>query len=326
MTQPPDPIVELARARSEARARRDWAEADRLRAEIETAGWRVVDDGLASSLTPLHRPDLVIAGGVLHGHPASVPSRLAEPPRGIATLVVPLEGPEDGPAVVERLRSHLPPGTEVVLVVPVEVGGGLGPTLSFDRPPWSEEWDDASGGIRIESVGTAGRLGLAGSRDAGIRRASAPIVILLDPAAVPGGDLVTPLVHALDDPSVALAGRRGLAAADLRRPGPSPAAGAIAVDLGCVAFRRADYVARGPLDDRLNTEPFLALWWGLVLRDEGAGRQPRAVAVLEDLPVVLPAFPGQGADPASRPVRRDHYRLAAAFGRRSDLTSTPAGT
>ena len=40
----PDEIRELARLRQEARERRDFAESDRLRAEIEAAGWEVRDE------------------------------------------------------------------------------------------------------------------------------------------------------------------------------------------------------------------------------------------------------------------------------------------
>jgi len=40
----PDEIRELARSRQEARERRDFAESDRLRAEIEAAGWEVRDE------------------------------------------------------------------------------------------------------------------------------------------------------------------------------------------------------------------------------------------------------------------------------------------
>jgi cysteinyl-tRNA synthetase len=39
----PDEVVELAERRARAREERDWAEADRLRAEIEAAGWEVRD-------------------------------------------------------------------------------------------------------------------------------------------------------------------------------------------------------------------------------------------------------------------------------------------
>ena len=41
----PDEILTLAHERAAARADRNWAEADRLRGEIEAAGWKVVDRG-----------------------------------------------------------------------------------------------------------------------------------------------------------------------------------------------------------------------------------------------------------------------------------------
>ena len=44
----PDDVLTAAHERSKARAERDWATADRLRSEIEAAGWTVVDRG------PLH--------------------------------------------------------------------------------------------------------------------------------------------------------------------------------------------------------------------------------------------------------------------------------
>jgi cysteinyl-tRNA synthetase len=48
----PEEIVELARQRQEARAVRDWDEADRLRAEIEAAGWEARDVAEGFQLVP----------------------------------------------------------------------------------------------------------------------------------------------------------------------------------------------------------------------------------------------------------------------------------
>ena len=48
----PSEIVELARQRQEARAARDWEEADRLRAEIEAAGWEARDVAEGFQLVP----------------------------------------------------------------------------------------------------------------------------------------------------------------------------------------------------------------------------------------------------------------------------------
>jgi cysteinyl-tRNA synthetase len=50
--QAPSEVVELARQRQEARAARDFAEADRLRAEIEAAGWEARDAADGFQLVP----------------------------------------------------------------------------------------------------------------------------------------------------------------------------------------------------------------------------------------------------------------------------------
>ena len=71
-----------------AREARDWAEADRLRAAIEAAGWKVVDHGTDFALTPAAPPDVVEGSHVRYGASANVPSRLDEPPIGLATIVL----------------------------------------------------------------------------------------------------------------------------------------------------------------------------------------------------------------------------------------------
>jgi cysteinyl-tRNA synthetase len=48
----PAEIVELARQRQDARTARDWEEADRLRAEIEAAGWEARDVSEGFQLVP----------------------------------------------------------------------------------------------------------------------------------------------------------------------------------------------------------------------------------------------------------------------------------
>ena len=48
----PSEIIELAKQRQEARAVRDWDEADRLRAEIEAAGWEARDVAEGFQLVP----------------------------------------------------------------------------------------------------------------------------------------------------------------------------------------------------------------------------------------------------------------------------------
>ena len=73
--------------RPRARAERDWPEADRLRAEIEAAGWKIVDRGTDFALTPAP-PDLADGSVVRYGSSDDVPSRLESRRPGLATVVV----------------------------------------------------------------------------------------------------------------------------------------------------------------------------------------------------------------------------------------------
>src|SRR5262245_60279016 len=84
----PPEIQDAARRRSEARAQRDWATADRLRDEIEAAGWKVVDSGTAFRLERASPPDVEVGGETRYGRSEAVPSRLGEPATGLATVVV----------------------------------------------------------------------------------------------------------------------------------------------------------------------------------------------------------------------------------------------
>ena len=119
MTRPhiPDEVLDLAHARSRARAERDWPEADRLRAEIEAAGWRVVDRGTDFALSPAAPPDLSEGRRVRYGASANVPSRFEEAPTGMATVVlVATDWPGDVARTLAALRDHAPAGTSVVVV------------------------------------------------------------------------------------------------------------------------------------------------------------------------------------------------------------------
>jgi hypothetical protein len=158
--------------------------------------------------------------------------------------------------------------------------------------------------------------------DIGIRRAAAPVLILLRAGVRVAGDLVTPLARALDDPTVAIVGGRGATSSDLRHFEDAPG-GAVAVIVGePVAFRRADYVERGPLDERFGSDRQLLIWWSLVLRDMGPGGSPRRAVQLADLPFEEQgAAPGATADPGDRDrkTKRDGYRILDRFGGRPDL-------
>ncbi len=252
-----------------------------------------------------------------------MPSRLDEPPAATATVVlIATDRPGDLARTLVALRATAPAGTQVVVVA-----DGPSPEQEASLLDPAGPLDGAIGGAHPEVVWTSQRLGGGGAADCGIRRAAGPVVILLSSRLEPTGDLVTPLVGCLADPTVALAGATGTSSLDLLHPEVAPPGDVDALDPGCVAFRRADFVERGPLDERFRSEPALAAWWSLVLRDAGEGRPPRRAIRLAGLPLAtLPLAGREEAGSAAgreadrdRQERRDRYRLLERFGARPDL-------
>lgn len=308
----PDEIVALARARAEARAARDFATADRLRGEIEASGWKVVDRGIDFDLAPARPPDVADGARVRYGASASVPSRLSEPPSAPATVVmIATDWPVDLARALDGVRAHAPAGTQVVVVAD---------SPSRGQATALEEFEGGAG-EPDEVIWTSARLGHAAALNAGVRRAAGAVVILLDTSVEPSGDVVTPLIAALADPSVAASGGWGLASDDLRHFHEAAAGDVAAVEGYCLAFRRADYVARGPFDEHFRFYRNLDIWWSLVLRDEGEEARPRRAVTLP-LPALRHEHRGWSSVPDAerdRLSRRNFYRIRDRFGQRNDL-------
>jgi cysteinyl-tRNA synthetase len=307
----PDEVLSAAHDRAAARARRDWPEADRLRGEIAAAGWKVVDRGTDFALEPATPPTVEDDGVVRYGSSAAVPSRLDEPATGVATVViVATDWPADIARAVAGLRDHGPADVSIVVVA--------------DGP--SADQDEALRALdeTIDVIRTSDRLGTGASWAIGVRRATAPVVIVLDASVEPTGDLVTPLVRALADPTVGVAGGFGIVSSDLRRFAAAPAGEVTAIEGYVLAFRRADAIARGPIDEGFRFYRNLDIWWSLVLRDEGDGNGPRR-AVAVDLPAVRHEHRGwTSLEDAERDrlSKRNFYRIIDRFGPRRDLAAS----
>jgi hypothetical protein len=303
----PDEVLAAAHQRAAARAAKDWATADQLRTEIEAAGWTVVDRGTDFALSPAAPPDVEEGARVRYGTSRNVPSRLEEPAAGLATVVlIATDWPGDVARAVTALQEHAPSGTGIVVVA--------------DGP--SEEQDAALGDMTgVEVVWTSQRLGHAAATNIGIRRSTGPVVVVMDARVEPTGDVITPLVRALDEPTVAVAGGWGLTSSDLRAFEEAPPGDVDAIEGYLLAFRRDDASGRGPLDERFRFYRNLDIWWSLVLRDEGEGEAPRR-AVSVDVPATRHehrGWSGLDEEERTRQSKRNFYRIIDRFGSRRDL-------
>src|SRR5689334_13363886 len=151
----PDEILSAAHARSAARGARDWPEADRLRTEIEAAGWKVVDRGTDFALEPARPPTVEEDGRIRYGATADVPSRLGEPATGVATVVlVATDWPADLDRALAGLRAHAPAGTSIVVVA--------------DGPSPEQDAALPVPGDDLDVVRTSSRLGTGAAWNIGI--------------------------------------------------------------------------------------------------------------------------------------------------------------
>jgi hypothetical protein len=319
----PEEILAAAHDRAAARAAGEWGEADRLRAEIEAAGWKIVDRGTDFALSPATPPDVADEGRRRYGATANVPSRLDEPEAGIASVVLlATDWPDDLERALTGLRQHAPDGTSIVVVADAPSDEQAAALEAFD----AQGGEADPGRLPVELVWTSERLGHGAATNIGIRRASAPVVILLDTSLEPVGDIVTPLVEVLADPTVAVVGGWGITSSDLRRFADAPAGDVDAIEGYCQAFRRADYIERGPLDERFRFYRNLDIWWSLVLRDEGEDGAPRRAVRLDGLPIERHEHRGWtslGDDERDRQSKRNFYRIIDRFGSRRDLLVRP---
>jgi len=319
----PQPVLDAAHARSAARAARDWATADRLRDEIEAAGWRVVDRGTDFRLEPLHPPDLADEAGVRYGRSEVVPSRLDEPSSCRATVVlVATDQPDDLDRALGALRRTVPAGTQLVVVADAP-DAAQADRLPVPAPSGSGGPEaEVGANIEVEVVRTSARLGWAAALNIGLRRAAGEIVVVMDTSVEPAGDVVTPLVAALADPEVAVAGAYGLRSADLRKFEEVAGGDAAAIEGYLLAVRRADAAVAGPLDEGFRFYRNLDIWWSLVLRDRGEGVLPRRASVVAGLPLVRHEHRGWTSVPEAerdRLSKRNFYRFLDRFRDRLDL-------
>jgi hypothetical protein len=314
----PEAVLTAAHDRARARAARDWDLADRLRGEIEAAGWTIVDRGTDFALSPAAPPDVAEGARVRYGASRNVPARFDEPATGLATVVlIATDWPADLDRALAGLRAHAPAETSVVVVAD-------GP--SEEQASALESIESAAGdgnGLPIEVVWTSERLGQGAATNIGLRRVGAPVAILLDTSLEPTGDLVTPLVRALDDERVAVVGGWGITSTDLRTFDDAPAGDVDAIEGYVQAFRRSDVVALGPLDERFRFYRNLDIWWSLVLRDGGEDEdEPRRAVSLEELPLERHDHRGWTSLPdeeRDRQSKRNFYRIIDRFGSRRDL-------
>lgn len=171
---------------------------------------------------------------------------------------------------------------------------------------------------RLRVVALKPPLGFSSTVNAGIDAAAGEVVVLFDPGVEFTGDAVSPLVEALADPSVVVAGPFGLRAKGTIKEFEESAGPEVdAIEAYCMAFRREDALAVGGFDARFRFYRNADIDFSFRLRDRGG----RAM-VVADLPITRHEHRlWEATEPQERErlSRRNFYRFLDRWRDRKDL-------
>lgn len=282
----------LLERRVELRRERQFGEADAIREQLRAGGWEVVDSPTGSELQAIKPP---------------TPSEQRPPARAVTALTVVHGWPADAERWLLSLFTHTKADFEALVV-----DNSGDPRVAQLRARAAE---------RLRFITLNPPLGFADAVNAAIDEAAGEVVVLFDPGVELKGDVVSPLLDALSDRTVALAGAFGVRA----RPGlkefeQSDGPEVDAIEGYCMAFRRADARAVGGFDPKFRFYRIADIEFSFRLREHG-GRA-----------LVVPGLPlekhehrlWESTPPAERDrlSKRNMYRFLDRWRTRTDLLVT----
>ncbi|HET9410576.1 MAG TPA: glycosyltransferase [Candidatus Dormibacteraeota bacterium] len=179
-------------------------------------------------------------------------------------------------------------------------------------------WLEGRVAERLRTLRLEPPAGFAAAVNAGIEAAAGQVCILFDTSVELTGDAVGPLMAALADPAVVVAGPFGLRSRDTVKEFAEDEGPLVeAIEGYCMAFRRADALAVGGMDPKFRFYRIADIDFSFRLRDRGG-----VARVVGGLPLERHEHRLWEATPApdrDRLSRRNLYRFLDHWRTRFDL-------
>jgi GT2 family glycosyltransferase len=237
-------------------------------------------------------------------------SRLSErelppPPRRLTLLTVLHGWPDDARRWLDSvLRHHATHDLEVLLVV-------------NSGDPELVAWAEGVASERVRVL-LLEPQGFGAAVNAGLRMAAGEFVILFDPGTEATGDLATPLLEALANPSVGIAaafGVRGVGTVKHFHDHPGPEVDA--VEGYCMAFRLDDALAVGGFDEKFRYYRIADFEFSFRIRSTG-----KRAMVVAGLPLRRHRhrlWEAESEERREKLSKKNFYRFLDRWGKRTDL-------
>lgn len=279
----------LLRERVRFRLNKEFDEADAIRERLHAGGWDVVDSAGGSQLQALKAP----------------PSAERPTARAVTLLAVVQGWKPDAERWLLSVFTYCKADFEALIV------DNSGDTRIA-------AWLESRAAERFRFIALDPPLGFASAVNAGIDAAAGDVCVLFDPSIELTGDAVTPLIEALRDPAVAVAGPYGLRGQGTLKEFERSAGPEVdAIEGYCMAFRRTDAKAVEGFDPSFRFYRIADIEFSFRLRDRGG----KAIAV-PDLPLEKHDHQvWEATDPKERNrlSKRNMYRFLDRWGERADL-------
>jgi GT2 family glycosyltransferase len=304
----PAEILALSHERDLLRRRGQYERADRLKREIEDAGYAIRDHARGAHLMMLPS---IETDEKLYRTVRQIPSLLDEDDLYTFSVnILAQNNAEQTRRCVEsvlRFADHT--SLEIILVDNAS---------QDDIGLWAEvcKRDEP----RLHFLRASRVMGAAEARNIGLKSSRGRYILLLDSNVELTGDIFTPLEKTFNDPNVGLTGLRGLCTDDLRHFKESEQLEVEVVDSLCMAFRRTLLKQTGLFDEGYRFPQYMDIDFSFAIRETGA----QAVRT-PYLPITYHTEhlnPNTSDAEYTRLTKRNFYRYLQKWGDRDDLLLT----
>ncbi len=310
-SRPPRHVVDLVAERQSARETRDFDRADALREQVLAAGWLIRDTPAGPELVPAPAWEVV--------DPSSLSPCWDEPDRHLVSVITHVIGwPGDVARAVAALATHCGSVDYEALLLDDGTGGQPGAAL--------EELAKADPRVRALHLDPA--VGFGAAMDLGMSQATGGVLVWLDPHVEATGDLLSPLVDALAEPGVGVAGGWGVVSHSMLDFEADVGPDVDAIEGYLLAVRRA-LAARVRLDPRHRYYRNADLDYSFAVRDLASTLGAGAAGGAEPLRAVRVPVPARRhrhrayheTDPVEREraSKRNYDRFLRRWKTRTDL-------
>ncbi|CAB4872004.1 MAG: glycosyltransferase [Actinobacteria bacterium] len=259
MTTAPDHVLALAAERTAARAAKDFARSDELRAEIAEFGWVVKDTAEGVELT--QKPPFVV-----HATLAALLATAPSLPEAACTMALLVDGWADD--LETCIRALMANSDDRVTVVALDCGNVQDAGLRLHE--LAAEYPGRVTELHVEPL--LSRVGWAAGVAALASVVRSPLFGVMDVSTILTGDALPSILATFEDPSVIASGWRGVNVNvdDAWRTFADAGAGEVDAVLGYLMVVRAAAARECPPNPKAVFYRNADMEWSLALREYGA--------------------------------------------------------